>query len=377
MKILVAGDFAPKCRVAAKIEAGDYSCLDEIMPIIQKADYSIVNFESPVVTREAKPIEKTGPNLRCTERAIECLTQAGFNCVTLANNHFRDYGQVGVEDTLAACNKYGIDHVGGGENLSEAQKILYKEVDGLRLAIVNICENEWSIAGKNHGGSAPMNPVRNYYTIQEARHNANYVLVVVHGGIEHYPYPTPRMQDTYRFFVDAGADAVVNHHQHCYSGYEEYNGKPIFYGLGNFCFDREGKRGNKWNEGYIVKMDIEGDGMKFEVIPYIQCDEKAAVVLMDGKDRRFFDEKIKAINAVIGSRKEIEIQMGAIAQTAGKKRLEQLEPFKNKIVRKLQNKGILPSFLNENILMIMNNVMRCESHRELLLRVFNNHHEEF
>ena len=222
-----------------------------------------------------------------------------------------------------------------------------------------------------------MNPVQNYYTIQEARHNANYVLVIVHGGIEGYRYPTPRMVDTYRFFVDAGADVVVNHHQHCYSGYEDYKGKYIFYGLGNFCIDRNGKRKNKWYEGYLVKMNFGCEGMNYEVIPYLQCDEKAAVVLMDGENKRTFDEKIKAINAVISSRKEIELQMGAIAQTVGEERLEQLEPFKNKIVRKLQKKGILPSFLNENNLMIMNNVMRCESHRELLLRVFNNHYEEF
>lgn len=43
------------------------------------------------------------------------------------------------------------------------------------------------------------------------------------------------MQEIYRFFVDIGADAVINHHQHCYSGYEVYKEKPIFYGLGNFC----------------------------------------------------------------------------------------------------------------------------------------------
>jgi poly-gamma-glutamate synthesis protein (capsule biosynthesis protein) len=45
------------------------------------------------------------------------------------------------------------------------------------------------------------------------------------------------MVETYRFFIEAGADAVVNHHQHCICGYEVYKGKPIFYGLGNFCFD--------------------------------------------------------------------------------------------------------------------------------------------
>ena len=375
MKIIIAGDFVPRCRTAVQIDEGDYSCLEQVKHVIQDADYSIVNFESPVVKRDTKPIEKTGPNLRSTEQAMVCLAKSGFNCVTLANNHFRDYGQVGVEDTLTACYKYGIDYVGGGVNLAEAQRILYKDIEGKRLAIINICENEWSIASKEHGGSAPMNPVWNYYTIQEAQQNADFVLVVVHGGIEHYPYPTPRMQDTYRFLVDAGADAVVNHHQHCYSGYEEYKGKPIFYGLGNFCFDKEGTRGDKWNEGYMVLLNFQNDGMKFEVIPYIQCDEKAAVVPMDGEKRRAFDDNIKRINYVISNRGKLKIQMDAYVGTIGEKKLNLFEPFKNRIVRKLQKWGILPTFTDKRTLILLNNVIRCESHRELLLCIFRNHIE--
>lgn len=52
----------------------------------------------------------------------------------------------------------------------------------------------------------------------------------MHGGHEHYQLPSLRMQETYRFFIDAGADVVVNHHQHCFSGYEIYNNKYIFMG---------------------------------------------------------------------------------------------------------------------------------------------------
>ena len=83
----------------------------------------------------------------------------------------------------------------------------------------------------------PLLPIQQFYKIQEAKENADYVLVIVHGGIEHYQLPTSRMIETYRFFIDAGADAVVNHHQHCYSGYERYKSKPIIYGLGNLLFD--------------------------------------------------------------------------------------------------------------------------------------------
>ena len=377
MRILIAGDFAPKDRTAVQIDKGDYSCLEEIKSIVRGVDYAIINLEAPVVIREAKPIAKTGPNLCCSERAMECLAQTGFKCVTLANNHFRDQGQIGVEDTLSACLKYEMDYVGGGKNLAEAQQVLYKDINGKTVAIVNFCENEWSIAGEVFGGSAPLNLVWNYHTIQEARKQADYVLVIVHGGIEGSQYPTPRMVDTYRFFIDAGADAVVNHHQHCYSGYEEYKGKNIFYGLGNFCFDWDGKRGDNWNEGYMVLLIFQDDRMKFEVIPYIQCDEKAAVILMNGVKRRTFDDNIKAINTVISNRKRLESQMDAIAKATGESRLNHFEPFKNRIVRKLQKWGALPSFIDESTLMITNNIIRCESHREILLRAFRNRLAKF
>ena len=68
-----------------------------------------------------------------------------------------------------------------------------------------------------------------------------------------------RMKELYHYFVDAGADVVINHHQHCYSGYEEYKGSPIFYGLGNFLFDNSDFRPQPWNEGYLVELDFSKD----------------------------------------------------------------------------------------------------------------------
>jgi poly-gamma-glutamate synthesis protein (capsule biosynthesis protein) len=121
--------------------------------------------------------------------------------------------------------------VGGGTNLQEASKILYKKIDEKVLALINCCENEFSIATEVTAGSNPLNPIQQYYAIQEAKSKADYVLVIVHGGHELWQLPSPRMQETYRFFIDAGADAVVNHHQHCYSGYEIYKKKPYILNL--------------------------------------------------------------------------------------------------------------------------------------------------
>lgn len=369
IKILVAGDFVPQDRTTVQIDVKDFSCLSEVQPYARDADYAVLNFESPVVTRKAKKIDKTGPNLRCSKWAMQCVSKAGFNCVTLANNHFRDQGQVGVEDTLSSCQKYGVDYVGGGMNLVDAGGFLVKNIKGLRLAILNFCENEWSIAGIDYGGSNPLDPVRNYRSIREARNKADYVMVIVHGGIEAYQYPTPRMVDTYRFFIDAGADVVVNHHQHCFSGYETYHDKPIFYGLGNFCFDRKGQRGSIWNEGYMVELLLSDNLIDFHIIPYIQCAESPKVILMDKERKECFKETMDRINKVIRSEELLYLQFQKKIDAIYESRLLALEPFTCKFIRILQRKHLFPRLVRREQLKSMLMRVCCESNRETLIGV--------
>ena len=141
-----------------------------------------------------------------------------------------------------------------------------------------------------------------YRSITDARRQADYVVVIIHGGLEMYQLPTLRMKETYRFFVDAGADAVVNHHQHCFSGYEVYKGKPIFYGLGNFCFDWEGRRNSIWNQGYAITLTFS-EKVEHEIHPYVQCDECPAVCL---QDNGHYKTSIKKLNEIIADDRKLE-----------------------------------------------------------------------
>ncbi len=365
MKIIVAGDFVPRFRVKEMIENEDYSFFDEVMEYTAKADYSIINFESPVVVGEGVPIEKTGPNLKCHPNAMKAVRYAGFNCVTLANNHFYDFGNEGVSDTFKACNENYIDHVGGGKNLTEAEAVLYKKIGNETLGVVNFCENEWSIATQVSGGSAPLNLVHNLRNIQEAKRIANYVLVIVHGGTEQYQLPSPRMKETYRFFVEQGADAVVNHHQHCYSGYEVHQGKPIFYGLGNFCFDKNDPNNHLWNEGYAVDISFEADGVSFKVLPYIQCSEKPLVHFLDNTVE--FDNRLNQLNKYISNDGELIKAFQKMSKT--KSFLQFLEPYSNKFLKILKSKGILPSFLTRKRKNTIKNVFCCEAHRDVMFEL--------
>lgn len=362
MKVLVAGDFAPQARLAKQIEEKRYS---DVFPVnlrevIKSVDFSFVNFESPIVEDTYKQIPKCGPNLHCTPEAAEAIKFAGFTGVTMANNHILDFGSEGLHKSVACCKRQGLDVVGVGNCLKEAEEILYIKTNGKTLAVINCCEHEFSIATEISAGANPLNPVRQYYAIRKAKDMADYVLVIVHGGHEMFQLPSPRMVETYRFFIDAGADAVVNHHQHCYSGYEVYKGKPIFYGLGNFCFDEEGQRNCSWNEGYMVMIDFAEAGVCYELYPYTQCDEKAVVSLMT--DKVSFKEAVDKINSIIKDSTLLKKVCNNYYMTTTETFNTMLQPYENRVLNKLFRMGLLPSLISKRKKIRVLNYINCESH---------------
>lgn len=379
MKILVAGDFCPTERLKPIVESGDYnSIFCEVEPIIKSADYSIVNYECPAVLGDYPPIAKCGPNLSSSPKGIEAIKYAGFNIATLANNHIMDFGAQGLMDTVNLCSQYNIDPVGVGKNLEDASKILYKKKSGDTLAIINCCEHEFSIAGNASPGANPLNPIQQYYKIKEARQNADYVLVIVHGGHEHYQLPSPRMVEIYRFFIDAGADAVVNHHQHCFSGYEVYNDRPIFYGLGNFCFDRENST-SLWHEGFMLELNFrKHERVEYVCYPYTQCCSNAKISVLRKQDD--WIRKIKELNAIITDMGLLQAKCEEFYDGRKQSIDLMLGPYRGRLFIKLYLMRLLPSLMDKAKILQIQNYINCESHLDVLrrcLRVCDNHRDRF
>ena len=382
MEVLIAGDFCPQHRVKRLFEDGQYcQVLDGVKPVIEKADYSIVNFECSITESQTKPIFKQGPSLKCGKEAIRALQYVGVDCVSLANNHFRDYGDKGCQDTITALTSENIDYVGGGTNIGEASEILYKTIGEETIAIINCCEHEFSIAENDSAGANPHEPITQYYQISEAKQRADYVIMIIHGGVEHFQYPTKRMVHTYRFYVNAGADAVINHHQHCPCGYEVYKGKPIYYGLGNFCFDWEGRRNSIWNLGYMVNLKFTSEHRaESEIIPFRQCDETASVELLKGGDLEFFNQMmvelcdaIKEVNVLNAKLKEFNMKNDFLYR-------KMLEPYSGRLANSLYRRRLLPTTLSKDRILALIDFVVCESHyervKEFLDREYNKYFNE-
>lgn len=203
-------------------------------------------------------------------------------------------GEQGLFDTLDCCKRAGLKTVGAGGNIEEATKALITTVNGINIAILNVAENEWSIAGPDRAGASPVDLIDNYYSINETKQKADFILVILHGGNEYYPLPSPRMKKTCRYFVDIGTHAVVCHHTHVPSGLEIYNDAPIVYSTGNLLFDWPGERPDDWYKGYMAELSImRGKVNSLCLLPYTQCDLKPTIRPMGEDINDFFLDILK------------------------------------------------------------------------------------
>lgn len=365
-KIVITGDFTTEERGRGAVL--NHTAIDEsIMDYLQCADYSIINLEAPVLESDCKPIDKVGPNLKTIPEALGYLKSIGVKAFTLANNHFYDYGENGVKNTIDNLKKRNLDYVGGGCSLIEIRKPLRVEWEECRLTVLNYCETEFSI--QDGIGSNQLNPINCYYDIDNAKKESDIIIVITHGGHEGYNLPSPRMQDLYRFFIDCGADMIVNHHQHCYSGYEKYNGGVIYYGLGNFYFDAKSESDNLWNYGFMICATINNKKIEdVELIPYEQCKEEAVVRRVTSNQSDLFFNEMNNLNNIIEDRTLLEMHFDEFCVKKRKNYLVSLSPYNNRILKALAKRKLLPSFVSKNRKMVMYDYVCCEAHRDVLIR---------
>lgn len=366
MKIIIAGDYSPKYRLEEYIATKNYNAIfGDIKNLISESDYAIVNFESVIRGHNQRPITKVGSCLSCHQNSIDALKWLGVNVITLANNHCMDFGEDGLKRTLTNANEKKIYTVGAGLSKKDAERTLFLKNGSKNIAIINCCENEFSIVSDNRAGANPINLINQYSSIKYAKEIADYIIVITHGGHEHFQLPSIRMQDTYRHFIDLGADIVINHHQHCFSGYELYDGKPIFYGLGNFCFDEKVHVDPKlWFYGFMVELNISNNDCSFRLIPYSQCMDEPKISLIQDTD--LFNDQLNRLNQIITDRSSLISKLDEYYSKNSKNILSIFEPYSNRLTKSLFFRGLLPSRIKKGTALSIMNRITCESHLDKL-----------
>ena len=366
MKILISGDFCPVGRVEKLVDNGNVRDLfGSLTSHILSSDLAITNLEAPI-TKAKIAIKKTGPSLHASERTIEFLKTAGFSLLTLANNHIMDYGSEGLKVTMELASRHGLSVVGAGLSLDAAKEPYIFEKEGIKLAILNFAENEWSTTHGSAAGANPIDPVGNYYQIRDARGEVDKVIVIVHGGHEMHNLPSPRIKKLFRYYIDCGADVVVGHHPHCISGFENYGNGYIFYSIGNFVFDQDPKFDSQWNTGMVLLLDLDDKGIHYDIVPFKQCEKEIGIRSLIGTEEQNFYDYLKELNKIIQSDVDLENNFEKFSRS--KRRLYQsyIEPYSNRYLLALRNRGWFPSLWSRRKRMYLLNLVKCESHRDIL-----------
>ena len=202
---------------ASREDAGYF--LKNAAPYFLNDDFTVVNLENVLSDRPLSAAKKNLPAYWFKSRTAntEILTGSGVECVSIANNHTRDYGLEGFNDTAAALEGAGIEY--GTED-----KTVYFEKNGFKIAL--ICSCLW-----NSGGANAI-----IKRIKDAEAQSDFQIVFFHGGKEAEHIPEQWKIDACHRLVDNGADIVVGAHPHVLQRAESYNGAKIVYSLGNFCF---------------------------------------------------------------------------------------------------------------------------------------------
>jgi hypothetical protein len=365
--LIFTGDFCPQFRVAKLIDQARFSDIfTDFSDIIKDCTTAIVDLECPLTDRES-PIIKTGPNLRCAPKSVEALRFARVGAVAMANNHILDHGLSELEYTISTCINAGISTLGAGMNLKEASAPLLIRAGDMTVSCYNITENEWCCASQERGGANPLDLPRNFRDIQNALTVSDRVFVVYHGGNEFNPLPSPRLKDTLRFFIDAGASAVIAHHTHVVSGYELYKNRPIFYGLGNFCFDWPGRSDTHWTTGLAVKIYIH-DPSRFELFPFKQNDERPGIRTLSPSENTSFTSQLAHLNDIINNDCLLEKRFRDWCSAHNRQQEIYLEPYRGGILALLRRSRLIPPVLGRRKRRFLLNLIRCESHRDMLLR---------
>lgn len=361
--LVVTGDFCPMGKVLADIRAG---LSNEIAAapktFIDSADVRALQLETPL-TNANSPIDKSGPNLKCPPYAVDLVKALGVNVALLANNHIGDHGGAVVLETIRRVQDAGIKTVGAGANPEAATRPLIVKARGISLALLNVAEHEFGTVTASKPGCAPLSPLANIKAIREATGKADLVMVFAHGGHEFLPLPSPRMKETYRAFIEAGAHAVVNCHTHCPQGIEIWNGSPIVYSPGNFFFPCDDLNseilGPLWWIGYMPKFHFDKQGVFGVEIRPLRFDNKR-IYNFNAADTKAFYGYMASLNRLTCDDSVVLRYFEAWSAHYGARYLGWI---RDRLVKSLHRLGTRKAVRN---MLPVRNIFTCEAHHDMV-----------
>lgn len=347
---------------------------------LKDGDINVVNLEAPLKVPNAKPTKKSGPSL-CQDYAVPSfLEKHGFEVINCANNHIFDYGTEALANTLTAFSDKTV-LIGAG-SFDDAYSIKIVKVNGIKIGFLALTQYEFGVHDDKSYSNGKLGAAWMCYPdvstiISMSRNVCDKLIVMPHAGLEHFSYPLPELRTLYHHFVDMGADAVVASHPHVPQPCETYKGKPIFYSLGNFCFDMPIHDRPLWNKGLLAQLKINEKGILsgYTLPVSFDCTKKTVDMSTDkqytlhlAKINNVFNDNAKYLDAVnrqclaIKPTYDIILEMGGYYQVKSLRKAVSLLKQQLSILT-----GRKPIAINDAHFI---NTLRCETHRWVISRIY-------
>jgi poly-gamma-glutamate capsule biosynthesis protein CapA/YwtB (metallophosphatase superfamily) len=277
--LAAVGDIMLGRRVGARHRADPGAPLKPLAKRLAGAEITVGNFES-TLSAAGSPTQG-GDSFAASPRVRPALRAAGFDLLSLANNHVGDYGDRALRQTLDRFDSGGIKTIGAGRDLAAARRPVIIERDGVRVGFLAVDSiGETPAANRTRAGTnrlnmpprtGPLNPShlrRITSDIRALNSRVDAVVVLTHWGTQYTHRPESSQRSAARAFADAGADLVIGGHPHWVQGYEMAGSAVVVHSLGNFVFDMDFQ--TKTREGIFLEIVLWGGKVKaVEPVPYV------------------------------------------------------------------------------------------------------------
>jgi poly-gamma-glutamate capsule biosynthesis protein CapA/YwtB (metallophosphatase superfamily) len=276
--LTAVGDIMLGRRVGDRHRADPGAPLKPLAKRLAAAEITVGNFES-TLSAAGSPTQG-GDSFAASPRVRPALREAGFDLLSLANNHVGDYGDGALRQTLDRFDSGGIEIVGAGRNVAAARRPVIIERDGVRVGFIAIDSiGETPAATRTRSGTNRLNmpprtgPLNRSHLkritsdIRALDSRVDAVVVLTHWGTQYTHRPESSQRITARAFADAGADLVIGGHPHWVQGYDMAASAVVVHSLGNFVFDMDFQ--TKTREGIFLEIVLWGGAVKaVEPVPY-------------------------------------------------------------------------------------------------------------
>jgi len=273
VSLIFVGDIMLSRDVDKKMEIYGYDFpWENVREFIESGDIAFGNLETAITS--GRDIDTHEMVFRADLENARTLSGAGFDILSLANNHTMDFGAKGMKDTIQYLGEENILISGAGLE-PEAYEPVYIEKKGIKFAYLSYAStlfmSESRGAVQDAVGVALMDRKIMKRAVEEAAQNADIVIVSMHAGDEYEHESNEEQREFAHAAIEAGADLVIGHHPHVVQPVEEYMGKYIFYSLGNFIFDQMWS--DETRQGLAIKVFFNQESLnRIELMPIIISD---------------------------------------------------------------------------------------------------------